>query len=160
MKGIVAMEVIHWWPFFRRQLHGERRPQPPGRAVNACCNFAIADLNSPKGMPRLREPARSQLWRMVRSLARFSSSSHIVFRLPSKSKPKSILRSEYCPSPFSNFRFGDRVIAVNYIGREYIVDARHYSCCNVLQLFSGSGDEDTHEIVGINFEGIKETHIC
>ncbi len=70
--------------FFRRRLHGQRSPRPPGRAVNACCTFAITDSNSPNGMPRLREPARSQLWRMVRSFALFSSSNHIVFLLPSK----------------------------------------------------------------------------
>ena len=32
--------------------------------------------------------------------------------------------------------------------------------CNMLQLFLGSGDDDTHEIVDIDFEGIQETHIC
>jgi len=46
---------------FRRRLHGERSPLPPGRAVNACRTFAITDSNSPNGMPRLRETARSQL---------------------------------------------------------------------------------------------------
>ena len=30
----------------------------------------------------------------------------------------------------------------------------------MLQLFLGSGDDDTHEIVDIDFEGIQETHIC
>ena len=29
--------------FFRRRLHGERSPRPPGRAVNACRTFAITD---------------------------------------------------------------------------------------------------------------------
>jgi hypothetical protein len=71
----------------RRRLHGERSPRPPGRAVNVCRTFAITDSNSPNKMPWLSELACSQLWRMVRSFALFSSSNHIVFRLPSKSKP-------------------------------------------------------------------------
>ncbi len=88
---------------FRRRLHGDRSPRLPGRVVNACHSFAITNSNSSNRMPWLREPARSQLWRMVRSFALFSSSNHIVFHLPSKLKPMSVLKSEYCPSLFNNF---------------------------------------------------------
>ncbi len=83
----------------RRGLVGERRPRPPGRATNACLSFATTDSNSPNGMPRSRLPDRIHPWRMVRNLARFSSSSHKVLRFPSKSKPRSVLNREYCPSP-------------------------------------------------------------
>ena len=31
--------------FFRRRLHGDRSPRPPGRAVNGCRTFAITDSN-------------------------------------------------------------------------------------------------------------------
>jgi hypothetical protein len=96
-------EALRWKYTTGGRLHGERSPRLPGRAVNTCRSFAITDSNSPNRMPRLREPAQSQLWRMVRSFALFSSSNHIVFCLPSKSKPRSVLKSKYCPSPFNNF---------------------------------------------------------
>ncbi len=86
-----------------RRLNGDKRPRPPGRAMNACRNFATKDLKSLNGMPRLRFPNRIQPCRIVRSLARFSSSSHNVFCLPSKSKPKRVLDVEYYPSPLSSF---------------------------------------------------------
>jgi hypothetical protein len=73
---------------FRRWLHSESRPQPPGRAVNAYLNFATMDSNSTNGTPHSQSPAWSQLCRMVRSFALLSSFSHIIFLLDVKIKTK------------------------------------------------------------------------
>ncbi len=55
-----------------------------------------------KGPPRPRPPAQIQLGRVVRSFARFSSSSHIFLWLPWNSNPRSVLTREYCPWPFKS----------------------------------------------------------
>jgi hypothetical protein len=89
--------------FLRSWLHGDNSPWPPRSAVNACCSFATTDSNSLKGTPRSQFPACIHAWRVVRSFARFCSSSHIVFCCPLKSNPRSVLNREYCPSPFRSF---------------------------------------------------------
>ncbi len=102
-SGLLRWKYTTRGYFLRSRLHGDNSPWPPRSAVNACRSFATTDSNSLKGMPRSRSPTRIHEWRVVRSFARCCSSSHIVFHCPSKSKPRSVLKRAYCPSPFRSF---------------------------------------------------------
>ncbi len=85
-------------------LHGDRRPSPTGKAVNACLILARTDSNSLKGMPlELRSLVPIQLWRMVSSWLRFADSNHIVFSIPLKPNPKIVFVVDISPSPLISF---------------------------------------------------------
>jgi hypothetical protein len=101
-RGWLRWKYMSCGRFLRSQLHGDNRPRPPRSAVNACRSFATTDLNSLKETPRSRFPACIHAWRVVRSFARFCSSSYIVFCCPSESQ-RSFLNREYCPSPCKSF---------------------------------------------------------
>jgi hypothetical protein len=110
--------------FLRRsRLHGESSPLPPGRAKNACRSFAVTASNSLNLTPLSRDADRIHPFKVIRSLAHFSSSSQSVFLCAIEIESKQSFCGAINSLPFLQFFFGDWIIAVDNTSGEYVVNS-------------------------------------